>query len=72
MDNQQAVPQSLLIADARAKAERILNTELLPAAVKELIFKEAWLRASMMAEQELQQDYTAYEKTQQTEQQEGA
>jgi hypothetical protein len=72
MDNQQAVPQSLLIAEARAKVETVLNAECLSPAVKELIFKEAWLRASMMAEQELQQDYHAYEKTQQTEQQEGA
>lgn len=71
MDEKQTIPQSLIIAQARAKVETVLNAENLSPAVKELIFKEAWLRASMMAEQEVQRDYDAYLKDHREEQQEG-
>ena len=70
MDNKKAIPQSLIIAEARAKVESVLTAENLSPAVKELIFKEAWLRASIIADQEIQRDYDAYMKTNQEEEQE--
>ena len=71
MDENKTIPQSLIIAEARSKVEAVLNAEQISPVVKELIFKEAWLRASMMADQELQRDYKAYKKEHQEEQQEG-
>lgn len=70
MENQNSIPKSLLIGEARAKVETILNTEGLTPAVKELIFKEAWLRAAMMAEQEMQRDYAEYTEKHREEEQE--
>lgn len=70
MDDKKVIPQSLIIAEARAKVESVLTAENLSPAVKELIFKEAWLRASIMADQEVQRDYDAYKKANQEAQQE--
>lgn len=70
MNDKKAIPQSLIIAEARAKVESVLTTENLSPAVKELIFKEAWLRASMIADQEVQRDYEVFVKEQQADKEE--
>ena len=56
------IPQSLIIAEARAKVETVLNAPEIEPTVKELIFKEAWLVSSMQAQQQVQTDYESYVK----------
>ncbi len=58
-----AIPISVLISDAKAKVEEIVNHPLLPPIYLEMIFKDAWIRTGMRAEQQLKSEYESYQET---------
>lgn len=57
MTNNISLP--LQIAEARSMLEGILQSDM-PDTVKELILKEAWLRASVAANNEVSTEYKSY------------
>lgn len=63
-DNNISLP--LQIAEARSRVESIFQSDI-PDMVKELIFKEAWLRASVAANKEVTDEYKAYSERQKSE-----
>lgn len=60
-ENTNSIPVSVLIADARNKLNEVVNHPLLPAAIVELILKEAWQTVAIKAQSQLVSDYGKYQ-----------
>ena len=60
-ENTKSIPVSVLIADARNKLNEVVNHPLLPAAIVELILKEAWQTVAIKAQAQLVSDFGKYQ-----------
>lgn len=58
------IPQSVLIADTKSKLDSLVNHPILSPTILETIFKEAYLRVSLRAQEEVSKDYEDYKKSQ--------
>lgn len=56
-----SIPTSVLIADTRNKLNEIANHPLLPPAIVEVLFKEAWQAVAIKAQSQLVSDYEKYQ-----------
>lgn len=62
MDNN--IPETLLIADVKTKIEQIVNHPVLSPVIIEVILKEAYLRTTLRAQEQLELDLKQYKERQ--------
>lgn len=68
MDNNK-IPQSILIANTRSRIIQIINSNVLPPSIMELIMRDAYLEISLKAQEMLKNDFDEYKnQTEQSEQ----